>query len=81
MEIFRIPIKDVVLLEEGKWGIVVDFVLEESKLAGKEVLIDYDEADDLNEAGDGCLIIETSDVPWLRRGDTIKITIRDRVRK
>jgi hypothetical protein len=81
MEIFKASIKNVVLLAKGKWGIVVDFVLEESKLAGKEVLIDYDEVDDLNETGDGCLMIETFEVPWVRRGDTIKITIRDRARK
>jgi hypothetical protein len=81
MEIFKASIKEVVLLEKGKWGIIVDFVLEESKLAGKEVLIDYDGVDDLNETGDSCLMIETSEVPWVRRGDTIKITIRDRARK
>ena len=81
MEIFKASIKEVVLLEKGKWGIIVDFVLEESKLAGKEVLIDYDEVDDLNETGDSCLMIETLEVPWVRRGDTIKITIRDRARK
>jgi len=81
MEIFKASIKEVVLLDKNKWGIVVDFVLEESRLAGKEVLIDYDEIDDLNETGDSCLMIETSEVPWVKRGDTIKITIRDRARK
>lgn len=81
MEIFEASIKTVVLLDKGKWGIVLDFVLEESKLAGKEVLIDYDAVDDLNETGDSCLMIETSEVPWVKRGDTIKITIRDRARK
>ena len=69
------------MLDKGKWGIVVDFVLEESKLAGKEVLIDYDEVEDLNETGEGRLMIETSEVPWVKRGDTIEITIRDRARK
>ena len=81
MEIFKASIKTVVLLDKGKWGIVLDFVLEESKLAGKEVLIDYDAVDDLNETGDSCLMIETSEVPWVKRGDTIKITIRDRACK
>ena len=81
MEIFKASIKEVVLLDKNKWGIVVDFVLEESRLVGKEVLIDYDEIDDLNETGDSCLMIETSEVPWVKRGDTIKITIRDRARK
>ena len=81
MEIFKASIKEVVLLDKGKWGIVVDYVLEENKLAGKEVLIDYDEVDDLNETGEGCLMIQTSEVPWVKRGDTIKITIRDRARK
>ena len=81
MEIFKASIKTVVLLDKGKWGIVLDFVLEESKLAGKEVLIDYDAVDDLNETGDSCLMIETSEVPWVKRGDMIKITIRDRARK
>jgi len=81
MEIFKASIREVVLLDKGKWGIVVDFVLEESRLAGKEVLIDYDEIDDLNETGESCLMIETSEVPWVKRGDTIKITIRDRARK
>ena len=70
-----------VLLYKGKWGIVADFVLEENKLTGKEVLIDYVEIDDLSETGDSCLMIETSEVPWVKRGDTIKITIRDRARK
>jgi hypothetical protein len=81
VEIFKASIKEVVLLDKGKWGIVMDFVLEESKLVGKEVLIDYDEVDDLNETGDGCLMIETCEVPWVKRGDRIKITIRDRARK
>ena len=81
MEIFKASIREVVLLYKGKWGIVVDFVLEENKLAGKEVLIDYDEIDDLSETGDSSLMIETSEVPWVKRGDTIKITIRDRARK
>ncbi len=56
MEIFKASIKEVALLDKGKWGMGVDFVLEESKLVGKEVLIDYDEVDDLNETGDGCLM-------------------------
>jgi hypothetical protein len=81
MEIFKAAIKAVVLLHRAKWGIVVDFVLEESKLVGKEVLIDYDEVEDLNETSDGCLMIETSQAPWVRLGDTIKITIRDRARQ
>jgi hypothetical protein len=81
MEIFKAAVKHVVLLDKARWGIVVDFDLDESKLAGKEVLIDYDGIDDLSEYNDGCLMIETSEVPWLRRGDTIKITIRERVRK
>ena len=81
MEIFKASIREVVFLDKGKWGIVVDFVLEESRLAGKEVLIDYDKIDDLNETHDSCLMIETSEVPWVKRGDTIKITIRDRARK
>jgi hypothetical protein len=81
MEIFKASIKHVVLLDKTRWGIVVDFDLDESKLSGKEVLIDYDAIDDLSESNDGCLMIETSEVPWVRRGDTIKITIRDRARK
>jgi hypothetical protein len=81
MEIFKASIKHVVLLDKARWGIVVDFDLDESKLSGKEVLIDYDAIDDLSESNDGCLMIETSEVPWVRRGDTIKITIRDRARK
>ena len=58
MEIFKASIKEAVLLDKGKWGIVMEFVLEEGKLVGKEVLIDYDEVDDLNETGDGCLMTE-----------------------
>jgi hypothetical protein len=71
----------VVFLEPGKWGIVLDFVLEENQLIGKELLVDYDETVDLNEWRDGCLMIETLEPPMIKRGDTIEITIRDRKRK
>jgi hypothetical protein len=74
-------VKEVILLDRGKWGIVVDFVLEEKQLIGKEVLVDYDEMDNLNETRDGWLMIETLEVPAVKRGDTIEITIRDRDRK
>jgi hypothetical protein len=77
----RTYIKDVVLLDPGKWGIVMDFVLEEKELRGKELLVDYDETVDLNESWDGCLMIETLEPPMVKRGDTIEITIRDRKRK
>jgi hypothetical protein len=65
----------------GKWGIVMDFVLDEKELVGKELLVDYDETDDLNETRDGYLMRETLEVPMVKRGDTIEITIRDRSRK
>jgi hypothetical protein len=78
MEKRKAYVKAVVLLEPGKWGIVVDYVLEETKLLGKEVRIDYKEMEDLNETADGFLMIETLDVPMIKRGDTIEITIRDR---
>jgi hypothetical protein len=81
MEKRKAYVKAVVLLEPGKWGIVVDYVLEENKLIGKEVLIDYDEMEDLNESHDGFLMIETLEVPVIKCGDTIEITIRDRGRK
>jgi hypothetical protein len=74
-------VKDVVLLEPGKWGIVMDFVLEEKELIGKELLVDYDETVDLNESREGCLMIETLEAPMVKRGDTIEITVRDRKRK
>jgi hypothetical protein len=74
-------VKDVVLLEPGKWGIVMDFVLEEKELIGKELLVDYDETVDLNESREGCLMIETLGAPMVKRGDTIEITVRDRKRK
>jgi hypothetical protein len=77
----RTYIKEVVLLDPGKWGIVMDFVLEEKELRGKELLVDYDETVDLNESWDGCLMIETLEPPMVKRGDTIEITIRDRKRK
>jgi peptide deformylase len=77
----RTYVKDVVLLNPGKWGIVIDFVLEEKELVGKELIVDYDETDDLNETRDGCLMIETQETPFVKRGDTIEITIRDRSRK
>jgi hypothetical protein len=73
-------VRAVVLLGPGKWGIIVDFVLEEAKLVGKEVFVDYDEMEDLNETADGFLMIETLEVPVIKRGDTIEITIRDRRR-
>jgi hypothetical protein len=78
MEKRKVSVRTVVLLDPGKWGIVVDYVLEENQLAGKEVLIDYDEMEDLNESRDGFLMIETLEVPVIKRGDTIEITIRDR---
>lgn len=81
MEKRKAYVKEVVLLDPGKWGIVMDFVLEEKDLVGKDLLIDYDETDDLNETRDGCLMIETLEVPMVKRGDTIEITIRDRSRK
>ena len=81
MEKRKTYIKDVVLLDPGKWGIVMDFVLEEKELLGKELLVDYDETVDVNESWDGCLMIETLEAPLVKRGDTIEITIRDRKRK
>ena len=74
-------VKDVVLLQPGKWGIVMDFVLEEKQLIGKELLVDYDETVDLDEWRNGCLKIETLEPPRVKRGDTVEITIRDRKRK
>ena len=80
MEKRKTCVKEVVLLEQSKWGIVVDFILEEKELIGKELLVDYDPADNLNETRDGRLMIETFEVPMVKRGDTIEITIRDRNR-
>lgn len=74
-------VKEVILLNPGKWGIIMDFVLEEKLLAGKELLIEYDETEDISESWDGCLMIETLEVPVVKRGDTIEITIRDRQQK
>jgi len=81
MEKRKAYIKEVVLLEKGKWGIVVDFVLEEKELIGKEVLVEYDAIDDLDEAPDGYLLIKTLEVPLVKRGDTVEITVRARGRK
>jgi hypothetical protein len=81
MEKRNAHVTDVVLLDRGKWGIVVDFVLEEKELIGKELLVDYGEMDDLNETRDGRLMIETLEAPAVKCGDTIEITIRDRTRK
>ena len=81
MEKRKTYVTGVVFLEPGKWGIVLDFVLEENRLIGKELLVDYDETLDLSEWGDGCLMIETLEAPMIKRGDTIEITIRDRKRK
>jgi len=81
MEKRKAYIKEVVLLEKGKWGIVVDFVLEEKELIGKEVLVEYDAIDDLDEAPDGYLLIKTLEVPLVKRGDTVEITVRGRDRK
>jgi hypothetical protein len=74
-------VKEVILLNPGKWGIIMDFALEEKLLLGKELLVDYDETNDISESRDGCLMIETLEVPVVKRGDTIEITIRDRNRK
>ena len=81
MEKRKAYVKAVVLLSPGKWGIVLDYVLEERRLIGKEVLINYDEMEGLNETHDGFLMIETVKVPPIKRGDTIELTIRDRRRK
>jgi len=81
MEKRKANIKEVVLLGRGKWGIVVDFGLEEKELIGKEVLVEYDAVDDLDETPDGCLLIKTLEVPLVKRGDTVEITVRDRDRK
>ena len=81
MEKRKIDVTGVVFLGPGKWGIVLDFVLEENQLIGKELLVDYDETVDLDEWRDGCLMIETLEPPMVKRGDTIEITIRDRKRK
>src|ERR1700733_14411176 len=81
MEKRRLYVTGVVFLEPGKWGIVLDFVLEENQLIGKELLVDYDETINLDEWRDGCLMIETLEPPMVKRGDTIEITIRDRKRK
>jgi len=81
MEKRKTYIKEVVLLDPGKWGIIMDFVLEDKELVGKELIVDYDETDDLNETPDGCLMIETQEAPIVKRGDTIEITIQARSRK
>jgi hypothetical protein len=81
MERRKAQIKEVVLLSRGKWGIVADFRLEEQELIGKDLLVDYEKINDLHETPDGCLMIETLEVPVVRPGDTIQITIRTRTRK
>jgi hypothetical protein len=81
MEKRKIYVTGVIFLGPGKWGIVLDFVLEENQLIGKELLVDYDETVDLDEWRDGCLMIETLEPPMVKRGDTVEITIRDRKRK
>jgi len=63
MQKYKTFVKEVILLNPGKWGIIMDFVLEEKLLLGKELLVDYDETDDISEARDGCLMIETLVVP------------------
>ena len=81
MEKRKAYIKEVVLLDKDKWGIVMDFILEEKELIDKEVLVGYHAIDDLDETRDGRLLIKTLEVPLVKRGDTIEITIRDRDRK
>jgi hypothetical protein len=81
MEKRSAQIREVVLLHKGKWGIVVDFVLEEKELRCKEVLVDYQEVEDLHETPDGRLMIETLEQPSVKVGGSIEITIRDRSRK
>ncbi len=81
MEKQKIHVKEIILLHPGKWGIVMDFVLLEKELVGKELIVEYKETDDLNETRDGCLMIETIEVPMVKRGDMIEITIRDRSRR
>ena len=44
-------------------------------------LADYDGIDDLDETPGGCLVIKTLEVPLVKRGDTVEITVRDRDRK
>jgi hypothetical protein len=81
MEKHKTVVKDVILLNPGKWGIVVEFFLQEKELFGKDLLIDYDETDDVSESREGYLMIETLEVPIVKRGDTIEITIRDKKKR
>ncbi len=81
METRKIDVTGVVFLGSGKWGIVLDFVLEENQLIGKQLVVDYDETVGLDEWLNGCLMIETLEPPMVKRGDTVEITIRDRKRK
>jgi hypothetical protein len=46
-------VKEVILLNPGKWGIIMDFALEEKLLLGKELLVDYEETNDISESRDG----------------------------
>ncbi len=81
MEKYKTLVKDVILLNPGKWGIVVKFLLQEKELLDKQLLIDYDETDDFSESREGYLMIETLEVPIVKRGDTIEITIRDKKKR
>lgn len=81
MERRKAQIKEVILLSRGRWGIVADFRLEEKELVGQELLVDYGDISDLHETPDGCLMIETLEMPMVKPGDTIQITIRTRSRK
>jgi hypothetical protein len=38
MDKFKTYVKDVVFLDPGKWGIVMDFVLEEKQLLGEDLI-------------------------------------------
>jgi hypothetical protein len=81
MEKRAAQVRKVVLIESGKWGIIVDFVLEEKELVGKDLRVDYPEMNELNESAEGYLMIETVQPPVIRSGETIDITIRERSRR
>lgn len=78
MRKLNLPVKEVVELKDGGWGIVLDFVVEDNTSPDEELLVNYGVVDDLNETDDGYLVVETLAAPTVKQGDSIEVSIQDR---
>ncbi|MBV9391089.1 MAG: hypothetical protein JOY96_04270 [Verrucomicrobia bacterium] len=78
MRKLNLPVKEIVELKDGGWGIVLDFVLEDNTSSEEELLVNYRIVDDLSETDEGYLVVETLAAPTVKQGDSIEVSIQDR---